>query len=291
MLVELNWPETTHKRRLLIGERLDVLGDPRPGVGVDAAGVPKIDWCRVPGGDVTVSILSDPNDPYSEVKDTFRRRIKPFRIARYPTTVTQYRAFITAEDGWCDTQWWEEDDLYRDMDGNTYDFGQFGNHPALYVSWFDAVAFCRWLSHRLRLAVRVPDEWEWQQATTGGGDKNVFPWGADWDAEEEPYRANTFESRLGGATAVGMYPAGASPVGVVDLAGTVWEWCLNKYDKPEVTLSRADDFDPRALRGGSWLYYREFARSAHRAGYRPVSRVNAIGFRVVCPAPASGAGN
>ena len=82
--------------------------------------------------------------------------------------------------------------------------------------------------------VRLPDEWEWQQAATGGDDRNVFPWGADWDAKAEPWRANTFESRLGQATAVGMYPAGASPTGARDMAGTVWEWCLNKFDTPKV---------------------------------------------------------
>ena len=231
MLAELEKPETTHKRRLLIGERLDVLGEhpSRWGVGVDANGTPTVDWRPVPGGDVTVSILSDPNNPYSEVKDTRRKTVGPFHIARYPITVAQYRAFIEAKDGWRDPAWWG-DDLYRDPEGNTYEFGRFGNHPAVYVSWFDAVAFCRWLSRRLGFTVRLPDEWEWQQAATGGDDRNVFPWGADWDAKQEPWRANTFESRLGAVTAVGMYPAGASSTGALDMAGTVWEWCLNKFD-------------------------------------------------------------
>ena len=107
--------------------------------------------------------------------------------------------------------------------------------------------------------MRLPDEWEWQQAATGGDDGNVFPWGADWDAKQEPYRANTFESRLGQATAVGMYPAGASPTDALDMAGTVWEWCLNKFEAPEVTRSGARDFDARVLRGGSWLYNQDNA--------------------------------
>ena len=191
MLAELERRETTHKRRLLIGERLDVLGDPRPGVGIEAADTPEIDWCRVPGGEVTISILSDPDNPYSEVKDTRRKTIETFRIARYPITVTQYRAFIKAQDGWRDPAWWG-DDLYRDPEGDTYEFGRFGNHPVIYVSWFDAVAFCRWFSRRLGFIVRLPDEWEWQQASTGGDDGNVFPWGADWDAKQDPCRANTF---------------------------------------------------------------------------------------------------
>ena len=129
----------------------------------------------MPGGDVTVSILSDPNNPYSEVKDTRRKTVGVFHIGCYPITVTQYRAFIEAEDGWCDLAWWDDGHFYRDPEGNTYEFGRFGNHPAVYVSWFDAVAFCRWLSRRLDFTVCLPDEWDWQQAATGGDDKNVFP--------------------------------------------------------------------------------------------------------------------
>jgi formylglycine-generating enzyme required for sulfatase activity len=297
MLKELESQETTHKRRLLIGERLDVLGDEHPsrwGVGVDENGTPRIEWCPVRGGEVTISILSDPANVSSPVEDTRRRSVEPFRIARYPITVAQYRAFIEAKDGWCDPAWWGSDrfrdpegELYRDDDGSTYEFGRFGNHPAVYVSWFDAVAFCRWLSRRLSFEVRLPDEWEWQQAATGGDDKNVFPWGLGWDAKAQFWRANTFESRLGQATAVGMYPAGASPAGVLDMAGTVWEWCVNKFDSPEVTRSGARDFDYRVLRGGSWSYGQDYARSAGR-WYFPSFRFYVIGFRVVCSSPIFG---
>jgi formylglycine-generating enzyme required for sulfatase activity len=197
------------------------------------------------------------------------------------------------------------DDLYRDPEGNTYNFGRFGNHPASYVSWFDAVAFCRWLTRRLGFIVRLPDEWEWQQASTGGDDGNVFPWGAqadaharkdrfqvfpvaEWDAKQDPYRANTFESSLGQVTAVGMYPAGASPAGICDMAGTVWEWCLNKFEAPEVTRSGAGDFDFYVLRGGSWFDPRVSARSADRHRCNPYYRNSNIGFRVVCSSPSSG---
>ncbi len=289
MIEELDKPETAHKRRLLIGERLDVLGEPpsRWGGGVDENRTPRIHWCPVPGGTVTVSILSDPNDPYSELEDQRPKKVQAFHIACYPVTVAQYRAFIEAKDGWGEKAWWG-DDLYRDDDGNTYEFGRFGNHPTVYVSWFDAVAFCRWLSGRLGFEVRLPDEWEWQQAATGGDHNNVFPWGADWDAKQEPWRANTFESRLGGVTAVGMYPAGAAPTGALDMAGTVWEWCLNKFEKTEVIQSGARDFDRRVLRGGSWNNSRDFARSALRLRFNPHNRDNVIGFRAVCLSPSSG---
>jgi formylglycine-generating enzyme required for sulfatase activity len=283
MLAELERPETAHKRRLLIGERLDVLGEhpARWGVGVDEFGTPRIDWQPVKGGEVTISILSDPDNPYSEVRQRTRKRLEPFQIARYPVTVVQYRAFLDAADGWADQAWWGND-LYREADGTTYEFGRFGNHPAVFVSWFDAVAFCRWLSRRLGLDVRLPDEWQWQQAVTGGDDGNVFPWGPDWDARAEPWRGNTFESRLGQPTAVGMYPAGAAPTRALDMAGTVWEWCLNKFETPKATSSDARDFDRRALRGGSWYFLQGSARSALRFGGLPNSRYDFVGFRVVC---------
>jgi formylglycine-generating enzyme required for sulfatase activity/energy-coupling factor transporter ATP-binding protein EcfA2 len=286
MLAELESRETSHKRRLLIGERLGVLGDSRPGVGVDANATPQIDWRPVSGGEVTVSILSEPNDPYSEVADTRRKRVEAFHLGRFPVTVAQYRAFIGAKDGWRDPAWWE-DDLYRDADGNTYEFGRFGNHPVVYVSWFDAVAFCRWLSRRLGFRVCLLDEWEWQQAATGGDEENHFPWGSDWDAKTEPWRANTFESRLGQPTAAGMYPQGASPTGALDMAGTVWEWCLNKFDTPEVARSGARDFDFRVLRGGSWGNHQDLARSAYRNGSQADDRSNNVGLRVVGSSPSS----
>jgi formylglycine-generating enzyme required for sulfatase activity len=287
MLAELERPETTHKRRLLIGERLDVLGEhpSRWGVGLDERGTPQIDWQPVTGGDVTISVLSNPSDPYSEVKQRTPKRVEPFQIAGYPVTVAQYRAFVDAEDGWRNQAWWEND-LNRDPDGTTYEFGRFGNHPAVCVSWFDAVAFCRWLSRRLGLDIRLPDEWQWQVAATGGDDRNVFPWGADRDVNQEPWRANTFESRLGQPTAVGMYPAGATlrQAAIRDMAGTVWEWCLNKFDGPEDAGLRADDFDHRVMRGGSWVNPQDFARSAYRIRSGPNFRINYIGFRMVCVA-------
>jgi formylglycine-generating enzyme required for sulfatase activity len=85
-----------------------------------------------------------------------------------------------------------------------------------------------------------------------------------------------------------MYPAGASPTDILDMAGTVWEWCLNKCDKPEVTQSRADDFDRRVLRGGSWGVSQDGARSAVRSRGNPVIRLSFVGFRVVCSSPSSG---
>ena len=148
------------------------------------------------------------------------------------------------------------------------------------------MAFCRWLSRRLDFTVRLPDEWEWQQAATAGDDKNVFPWGADWDAKQESWRANTFESRLGGVTAVGMYPAGVSSTGALDMAGTVWEWCLNKFDTPEELGRMLMTSITVCCAAGPGSTIRALARSAIRIWYAPVNRDFVIGFRVVCSSPS-----
>lgn len=73
------------------------------------------------------------------------------------------------------------------------------------------------------------------------------------------------------------------------MAGTVWEWCLNKFETPqvEVTRSTADDFDRRVLRGGSWYNTQDSARVANRFRSDPNNRSNLVGFRVVCLSPSS----
>jgi hypothetical protein len=272
---EIRRPETDHRRRAWLGERLDGLGDGRPGVGVDESGTPLVDWCLVRGDDDIV------------IKDLPLKPIVDFHIARYPVTVAQYQSFLDAEDGWCDPNWWG-DDLRREADGNTYPVGRIGNHPAINVSWFDALAFCRWLSRRLGETVTLPDDWQWQLAATGGGPDRVYPWGPDWDFAREPWRGNTMESRLSATTSVGVYPAGASPSGALDMAGNVWEWCLNQYEAPFEGASRPDDDSPRVLRGGSWRFHLGDARCALRFRFGPFGRSYDLGFRVVCSPPVKG---
>jgi formylglycine-generating enzyme required for sulfatase activity len=290
IIAEVERPDTPPMRRAFLGERLAILGDSRPGIGVAEDGTAQLAWCpdlpepAFAVGRVAVEIRSDPTNPYSACARWLERRVGGFRIARYPVTVAQYRAFVDAADGWRDPQWWGQD-LYRDAEGDSYEFGRYGNQPAVYVSWFDAVAYCRWLSARLRVEVRLPDEWEWQLAATGGDPGRVYPWGGEWDARRAPQRANTFESRLGRVTAVGMYPSGASLQGAEDLAGTVWEWCMNKFDMPEASASRADDFATRVLRGGSWGLVAANARCASRFRFNPYYRLDAVGFRVLCSSP------
>jgi formylglycine-generating enzyme required for sulfatase activity len=232
LLEEIDNAATSHQRRASIGDRLADIGDPRPGVGLNSDGLPEFVWLPVPGGEIT---LAD---------DAGTFPVQPFAISKYPVTWAQYRSFLEAQDGYRQKRWWRGLAEREVQPGEQY--RQQENHPAESVSWYDAVAFCRWLSARLGYEVRLPTEWEWQQAATGGDTARGYPWGADW----HPAYASTWESDLSRTTAVGVYPQGASPVGALDMSGNVWEWCLNEHDRPQHTgLSGTAR---RVVRGGSW---------------------------------------
>jgi formylglycine-generating enzyme required for sulfatase activity len=101
--------------------------------------------------------------------------VQPFEISKYPVTWVQYRSFLQATDGYRNTHWWQGFAERYERPGEQYH--QQDNQPAENVSWYDAVAFCRWLSTRLGYEVRLPTEWEWQQAATGGNPASEYPWG------------------------------------------------------------------------------------------------------------------
>jgi hypothetical protein len=265
LLEELKRPDTSHYRRAEIGDRLNKIGDRRPGVGVWTDGWPDIAWCEVPGGNVTLE----------DVEGQFR--VERFFIARYPVTFRQFSAFVKHPAGYHSDVWWWG--LRKELQPGEQ-FRQIRNCPAENVSWYDAIAFCRWLSTRLGYEVRLPTEFEWQRAAVGDRMDRQYPWGSD---RPEEY-ANTEDSRLGRTTAVGMYPNGTSELEVLDLAGNVWEWCFNKYDNPEdITLGGVES---RALRGGSWRNPREYCRATYRGGGLPSYRNVNVGFRLATLKPA-----
>ncbi len=166
------------------------------------------------------------------------------------------------------------------------------NGPRETVSWYEAMAYARWLDARLRegellpgrSAVRLPTEEEWEKAARGP-DGREFPWG-----EFASGRANIDETwdkagphELGQTSAVVLYPDGASPSGALDMAGNVWEWCLNEYEHPERRGPGGDA--RRVVGGGSWRDLRDDARSAYRCYGSPGGRCYDLGLRLVCVAP------
>ncbi len=126
--------------------------------------------------------------------------------------------------------------------------------------------------------MRLPDEWEWQWAAQSACADRAYPWGPKW----REGLANTHETDIHRTTAVGMLLGGCSLQGVYDLAGNVWEWCRNQYDKPRQTLP--DGQGSRVLRGGSYQYGRGLAGAVNRV-VLPHGRGGGLGFRVVCASP------
>jgi formylglycine-generating enzyme required for sulfatase activity len=226
---------------------------------------PDIVWINIPAGEVTLE---------TELREHFT--VPPFRLARYPVTWVQYRAFLDAEDGYCKEGLLREEEPGRQL-------WSFANYPVINVSWYDALAYCRWLSVKLQLPIRLSTEWEWQWATAGSAQRE-YPWG-EWNKQ----RANSYDAGIGRTVAVGLYPLGRSlfgeDVGVDDMAGNVWEWCLNEHAVPEnCQLSSSEA--PRVVRGGSWRHDPDDARASVRDSYYPESRYyNYLGFRVLCSSP------
>jgi formylglycine-generating enzyme required for sulfatase activity len=262
ILAELQQAATSHTRRRDIGQRLAEPGDARSGVGT-IDGVPDILWRPIPAGKVEI-----------EGHGTFP--VETFHMASFPITFGQFQAFLEAEDGFQADHWWK--DLKHQNRDSAWQ-STLGNHPVTDVSWYDATAFCRWLSARLGIEVRLPDEWEWQWAAQSAQEAFAYPWGPDW----REGLANTSESEIRRTTAVGMYPQGDSLQRVSDLAGNVWEWCRNQYEDPR--RSEPGGEESRVLRGGSWSYRRVYARADYRNYNHPDYRYYYVGFRVVYSSP------
>ena len=221
------------------------------------------EWIDIPGGQVTLE----------DGLGTFD--VPEFEIAKYPITNAQFQAFIDAPDGYYDSKWW------HGLTSSGEEYSQpgdprweFADYPCQSVSWYQAFAFCQWLSFRLNLDITLPTEQQWQRAAQGD-DGRKFPWGNQFHET----RCNTRESLLMKTTPVTMYPSGASPYGVMDMSGNVWEWCLNEYTKPDQT-EFADNV-PRVMRGGSWGEANSLVRGTARHFDMPSLQSEFVGFRVV----------
>ncbi|MFY9972637.1 MAG: SUMF1/EgtB/PvdO family nonheme iron enzyme, partial [Chromatiaceae bacterium] len=209
-------------------------------------------------------------------------------IARYPVTHAQFQAFLDSADGYSNERWWAGfDNPNRNPEQARW---PISNHPRETVSWFEAMAFCAWLRHRLGMEIRLPTEWEWERAARGT-EGRAYPWGSAYLAGHANVNETYGEAGphyLGQTSAVGIYRFGASDEGVLDLVGNVWEWCLNEYGDPKRV--EREGFEPRVVRGGSRFVGSEYlnfdlARAALRYFRRSSSRDGYLGFRVVCASP------
>ena len=256
---------------------------------------------EIPSGPFTLG-----SDGIVAAAPAHRLELPTFHIGKYPVTNAEYGAFVAA-DGYLRNEWWTELG-WRWLQSRPQTAPGFWGDPRLNgerqpvvgVSWYEAVAYCAWLRQATGRAFRLPSEAEWEKAARGAADvrssadvrgsagARKFPWGDRFEAD----RANTAEAGIGTTTPVDAFPRGASPYGVLDLAGNVFEWTQSKWGRNWQELEyqypyRADDgreegagSAARVMRGGSWFnpYYE--ALVSNRARFLPGSRGSNIGFRV-----------
>ena len=153
------------------------------------------------------------------------------------------------------------------------------SHPVTYVDWTQAAVYAKWVGGSL------PTEAQWEKACRGD-DQRTYPWG-----NQQPSAGlfNVQDSGVDGTSSVGSYPSGASPYGVLDMAGNVWEWVADWYDdryyaqSPAENPTGPENGSYRLMRGGSSRNDADGVRCAYRLRYGPISRNGYAGFRVVSP--------
>ncbi|NJN68169.1 MAG: formylglycine-generating enzyme family protein [Chloroflexaceae bacterium] len=218
-------------------------------------------------------------------------KVAAFEIARYPITNAQYELFMD-DDGYNPTRpWWDEAGrawLKKEPVKEPRHWGDKrpgiarADHPVAGVSWYEAVAFCRWLTRKMndRYIYRLPTEAEWEYAARRNTGRR-FPWG---NKEPDHERAN-YNDNYRGTTAVGSFPKGATPDGIYDLAGNVWEWTGSiytpyPYDPKDGRENLSAPSGKRfVVRGGGWLLLSVFLRASFRYDLPPDARYVDNGFR------------
>ncbi len=223
---------------------------------------PPFEWCQIPAGKVTLEDASH-YDPPGTKGGIYR--VEGFFIAKYPITNAQYQVFVDADDGYIEPRWWDFSEHARQWrEGHPAPQKSEwtgADLPRTNITWYEALAFCRWLSHRTGQDITLPTEQQWQRAAQGD-DGRQYPWGDEFDEK----RCNAKESDIGRTTPVTQYPNGASPYGVLDMSGNVWEWCLTAWGEDKVNINGNSH---RVLRGGSWDDFADFVRAPDRLRYDP----------------------
>jgi formylglycine-generating enzyme required for sulfatase activity len=188
-----------------------------------------------------------------------------------------------------------------------------GDHPVVFVTWYEALEYCKWLERQLRTAagipsrlrafldagarVVLPSEAEWEKAARGT-DRRIYPWNGPFD----PTRANVLETKIARTSPVGAFPDGASPYGVLDMSGNVWEWTRSLWGKKLETPDFRYPYEPggarenlaagrevrRVLRGGAFGGNARRARCASRGRSGPGHGDADLGFHAAVSPSDSG---
>jgi formylglycine-generating enzyme required for sulfatase activity len=156
-----------------------------------------------------------------------------------------------------------------------------GKRPVIYVSWDDSREYCQWISKKIGIEFDLPTEAQWEKAARGI-DGRLYPWGNN----SANIKLVNYRGWVGKTTPVGAYPQGASPYGLMDMAGNVWDWCLDRYDpyyyrnSPPKNPAGPDEGEKRNVRGGSAASTAKYIRSSNRDGYTTDTATCYFGFRL-----------
>jgi formylglycine-generating enzyme required for sulfatase activity len=264
---------------------------------------PPFDWIEIPAGKVTLGGNKSANGGYISKATVFD--VDAFAIAKYPVTNAQFRKFVDGAKGYTQRKWWTEAGWEAREQGWDWDSVKYewkptwkawteprfwkdkkwngDEYPVVGISWYEAIAFCRWLSEASGENILLPTDQQWQraaQALPDGRDSGyAYPWGPDWDSERcnNSVGKDTRENRTSSVTRYEGKDKGDSPCGVVDMVGNVWEWCLTAYETGSDDL---DGTDVRVLRGESWYgHVTAFFCADVRVDYDPLEGHDVTGFR------------
>ena len=318
--------------------------------------IPDIDWVHIPAGAFEMGSADDDEQAYADEKPHHILELPAFWMARYPLTNAQFRPFVEGGGYENPAYWTPEGWAWRN--GAEPDFSPIESHddkdfvqqykdwvlsrsdrarphwwddlkwgaatrPVVGVSWYESMAYCRWLGEKLaavsgeqlaserlstvqracwqglaagELQITLPSEAQWEKAARGP-QAYRWAWGNQWEAG----RANVEETKLGETSPVGIFPGGKNAYGLYDITGNTWEWMRSKWGRTDVNepdygypyapgdgRETLDGPDLRLLRGGSWNDANRLARCAARLGSLPSYFFNYIGFRLLLSLAGSG---
>jgi Sulfatase-modifying factor enzyme 1/TIR domain len=229
--------------------------------------LPLLDFCHIPSGMVMIDNVQGKHEP---------NFVEQFKVSKYPITNAQYKAFLDDPDGYDNLSWWQFSEYAHQWRMNNPkpqpERYKGDERPREMVNWYDAMAFCHWLSAQLHTKITLPTQHQWQRAARGE-DTRLYPWGNDFNKN----CANTKEGELKQTTHVTHYKQNVSLYGVSDMVGNVWEWCLDGK-MSSLDLKTEDD---RAVMGGAFVGEASRAVIGFHYHLNPKTMFGSIGFRVV----------
>ncbi len=271
-------PTVLPKRLASLGYRLLI---------VDGVTVVIPPLCAVPAGPFLMGSCPE-DDPHARPDELPQHSVDlpAFEIMRFPLTVCEYRCALAADVVPKPSQW--------------AFVGRRSAYPAVNVSWSAAREYASWLSELTHEIWRLPTEAEWEKAARGT-DGRIYPWGSEpwnpWENPEDARLANVRGTPDFKAGYIHSHPGGASPYGVEEMVGTIWEWTSSllfpyPYDPDDgredpTIVADVPDYEAnpthmRILRGSTFWEFPSFARCAMRGGHAPPTAFDSdTGFRLV----------